>query len=114
LESKVPQVLDPYGPANTLVKYSLPTTALRGDTRLEAKLPSDGEYRLQVHDLLYAAAAPGFFRLKIGQWSYADLAFPSTVQRGVTTEVQLVGRAGEKHMVRLSPNTEEPAEPAPW
>ena len=51
--------------------------ALRGDTRLEAKLPADGEYRLQFHDLQYAAAAPSHFRLKIGHWSYADLAFPS-------------------------------------
>jgi hypothetical protein len=114
MESKLRPVLNLYGPGNALVEFSLPMAALRGDTRLQAKLPADGEYRLQVHDLLYAAAAPGFFRLKIGQWSYGDLVFPSTVQRGVTTEVQLIGRAGENRMVRLSPNTEEPAVPAPW
>ena len=114
LESKVRPVLELYGPGNALVKFSLPMTALRGDTRLEAKLPADGEYRLQFHDLQYAAAAPGHFCLKIGQWSYADLAFPSTIQRGVTTEVQLVGRAGETHTVRVSSTEEASAVPAPW
>jgi hypothetical protein len=114
LESKVRPVLELYGPGNALLKFSLPMTALRGDTRLEAKLPVDGEYRLQFHDLEYAAALPGHFCLKIGQWSYADLAFPSTIQRGVTTEVQLVGRAGETHTVRVSSTEEALAIPAPW
>jgi hypothetical protein len=114
LESKVRPVLELYGPGNALLKFSLPMTALRGDTRLEAKLPVDGEYRLQFHDLQYAAAAPGHFRLKIGQWSYADLAFPSTIQRGVTTDVELVGRAGETHTVRVSSTEEATAVPAPW
>ena len=61
IESKVRPVLCLYGPGNTLVKMSLPMIALRGDTRLEARLPADGEYRLQVHDLLYAAASDWLF-----------------------------------------------------
>ena len=114
LESKLRPVLKLYGPGNVMLKWSLPLTALRGDTRLEAKLPADGEYRLQVHDLQFAAAAPGHFRVKIGQWSYADLAFPSTVQRGTSAEVQLVGRAGETRTVRLPSNADGQAAPAPW
>ena len=114
LESKLRPVLKLYGPGNALLKWSLPLTALRGDTRLEVKLPADGEYRLQVHDLQFAAVAPGHFRVKIGQWSYADLAFPSTVQRGASAEVQLVGRADETQTVRLPSNAEGKAAPAPW
>jgi hypothetical protein len=114
IESKLRPVLKLYGPGNVMLKWSLPLTALRGDTRLEAKLPADGEYRLQVHDLQFAAAAPGHFRVKIGQWSYADLAFPSTVQRGTSAEVQLVGRAGETRTVRLPSNADGQAAPAPW
>ena len=114
LESKLRPVLKLYGPNNALVKWSLPLTALRGDTRLEVKLPADGEYRLQVHDLQFAAAAPGHFRVKIGQWAYADLAFPSTVQRGTSAEVQLVGRGGETRTVRLPSNADGQAAPAPW
>ena len=74
IESKLRPVLKLYGPGNALLKWSLPLTALRGDTRFEVKLPADGEYRLTVNDLQFAAAAPAHFRLKIGQWSYADLA----------------------------------------
>jgi len=114
LESKVRPVLNLYGPENVLVEFSLPMAVLRGDTRLEAKLPSDGEYRLQIHDLQYAAAAPSHFCVKIGHWSYADLAFPSAVQRGVTTEVELVGHAGETHSVRVSSTADDLAVPAPW
>jgi hypothetical protein len=113
-ESKVRPVLELYGPGNVLLKFSMPMAALRGDTRLEAKLPADGQYRLQFHDLEYAAAAPGHFCLKIGQWSFADLAFPPVIQRGVTTEVQMVGRVGETSTVRVSSTEEAAAIPAPW
>jgi hypothetical protein len=114
LESKLRPTLSLFAPDNKLVQFSLPMAALRGDTRLEAKLPVDGTYRLQFHDLQYAATGTGQYRLKIGHWSYADLAFPSTVQRGATTEVQLIGRPGEVKTVRLSPNTDAAAVPAPW
>jgi hypothetical protein len=114
LESKLRPVLKLYGPGKALLKWSLPQTALRGDTRFEVKLPADGEYRVTVNDLQFAAAAPGHFRLKIGKWSYADLAFPSTVQRGASAEVQLVGRDGETKTVRVPSNAEGRAVPAPW
>lgn len=114
LESKVRPVLKLYAPGKVMLKWSLPQAVLRGDTRLEAKLPADGEYRLQFHDLQYAAAAPGHFRLKIGHWSYADVAFPSTIQRGASAEVQLVGRPGETSIVRLPSDADGPAVPAPW
>ena len=114
IESKLRPVLKLYGPGNALVKWSLPMTALRGDTRIEAKLPADGEYRLTLNDLQFAAATPAHFRLKIGQWSYADLAFPSTIQRGASAEVQLVGRDGESKTVRLPSNAEGRAVPASW
>jgi hypothetical protein len=114
LESRLRPVLKLYGPDNAMVKWSLPLTALRGDTRIEAKLPADGDYRLQLHDLQFAAAAPAHFRLKIGHWSYADMAFPSTIQRGKSAEVQLVGREGETKTVSLPSNTDGKAAPAPW
>jgi hypothetical protein len=114
LESKLRPVLNLYGPGNLLVEMGMPKAVLRGDARLEAKLPADGEYRLQIHDLQYAAAGGSYFCLKIGQWSYADLTFPPVVQRGQTTEVELVGQPGETHTVRVSSTADEPAMPAPW
>ena len=115
LDGKLRPVLKLHGPGNTLLKWSQPLLALRGDTRLELKLPADGEYRLQLHDLQFAA--PGnsnYFRLKLGQWTYADLAFPATVQRGASAEVQLVGRAGESRTVSLPALGSAVAVPAPW
>ena len=114
LESKLRPALKLFGPNGNLLKLALPRTALRGDTRLEVTLPSDGEYLLQLHDLQYAAAAPGHFRLKMGSWFYADLAFPSTIQRGVAAEVQLLGRAGKVTSQWLPSSQQGRAVPAPW
>ncbi|PAW86197.1 MAG: hypothetical protein B9S33_08660 [Pedosphaera sp. Tous-C6FEB] len=115
LDGRLRPVLKLHGPGNTLLHWSQPQLALRGDTRLELKLPADGEYRLQLHDLQFAA--PGnsnYFRLKLGQWTYADLAFPAMVQRGASAEVQLVGRAGESRTVSLPALGNAAAVPAPW
>ena len=115
LDGKLRPVLKLHGPDNTLLHWSQPMLALRGDTRLEAKLPADGEYRLQLHDLQFAApGVSNHFRLKLGQWTYADLAFPATVQRGASAEVQLVGRAGELRTVSLPALGNAAAVPAPW
>ena len=114
LDSKLRPVLKLFGPENTLLHWSLPQLALRGDTRLETKLPADGEYRLQFHDLQFAAATPNHFRLKLGTWSYADLAFPATVQRGVSAEVQLIGRDGAPRTVSLPAGGTGTAVPVPW
>lgn len=115
LDGRLRPVLKLHGPGNTLLHWSQPQLALRGDTRLELRLPADGEYRLQLHDLQFAA--PGnsnYFRLKLGQWTYADLAFPATVQRGASAEVQLVGRNGESRTVSLPALGNAIAVPAPW
>jgi len=114
LESKLRPALKLYGPQGNLLKLALPQTALRGDTRLEVTIASDGEYLLQLHDLQFAAPTPGHFRLKIGSWFYADLVFPSTIQRGMTAEVQLLGRAGKVTSLWLPSIHEGRAVPAPW
>lgn len=112
--SKLRPVLKLFGPGNRLLNWSQPMLALRGDTRIEVKLPADGEYRVTVNDLLFAADAPGHYRLRIGKWSYADLVFPSTVQRGASAEAQVVGPVGETRTVRLPSNAEGTGVPAPW
>src|SRR5262249_51312120 len=72
--------------------WSWPSTALSGDTRLEATLPQDGTYTVAVHDSEYAGQAPGFFRLKIGQWSFVEQVFPPVVDKDHKT-VELLGPA---------------------
>jgi hypothetical protein len=111
--SRLRPVLKLYDSSNVLLAWSAPQSALRGDCRFQFKLPADGEYRLQVHDLLYAAGAPAYFRLKVGRWTYADAVFPPTVQTGQSAEVRLVGNAREHPPLQIPSDAEGEAVPAP-
>jgi hypothetical protein len=84
-------VVELYDSRHVLVTYSQGKSTLAGDARLEAVLPADGSYSVELHDLLFQAAGPGFFRLKIGDLSYANLVFPLGGQRGKQTVFDLVG-----------------------
>lgn len=91
LGSKLRPVLHLYDGAGTHLAWSLPLATLRGDTRITAKLPRDGDYTLTLNDLQYNAPGPNHFRLKIGTWQFADFAFPPAVQRGSSATVRLIG-----------------------
>ncbi len=73
------------------LNWSLPMPNLHGDTRLDFTLPADGQYTVSLNDLAYAGADPNQFRLKIGDWQYADLVFPSAVERGKPAALRLIG-----------------------
>jgi hypothetical protein len=90
---------------------ALPSSQLRGDSRLSVTLPSDGAYTVRLHDLQYAGN--GAFRLKIGSWQYADIAFPPAVQRGKTTKLALIGADGAEQHVVCTPG-DLALMPAPW
>lgn len=82
-------LLDPRG---VQLAWAQGHTALGGDARLEAKLPADGSYTIQLHDVLYRGGAPNHFRLKVGDLHYADLAFPLGIQKGKSGDYELLGR----------------------
>ncbi|HMC10450.1 MAG TPA: hypothetical protein VKH44_04140, partial [Pirellulaceae bacterium] len=83
----------------TQIAWSPPRAILGGDARIETTLPADAQYTIELHDELFRPAGPGFFRLKIGDLQYADLALPL----GVT--------AGSKQVVKYaSSNVETSAE----
>jgi hypothetical protein len=65
--------------------------ALAGDARLEAMLPADGQYSIELHDALFRGAAPGYFRLKVGQLSCANLVFPLAAEQGKETSFEFLG-----------------------
>jgi hypothetical protein len=71
-----------YDPRGTQIAWSPPRTAIGGDARVDAVLPADAEYTIELHDQLYRPAGPGFFRLKIGDLHYADFAVPLGVSVG--------------------------------
>jgi hypothetical protein len=69
--------------------YSPPRAPVGGDARVAVTLPADGTYTIELHDLLYRAAGPGFFRLKVGELSYADFAWPQAITRGTKAVVRM-------------------------
>ncbi|MBC7817856.1 MAG: hypothetical protein IAG10_13270, partial [Planctomycetaceae bacterium] len=73
---------------------ALPSRTLAGDCRIATKLPRDGQYTIEIHDLQYAPPGVSFFRLKVGQWQFADLAFPPAVTRGQEVALELLGTTG--------------------
>ena len=110
LGSKLRPVVHLYSPKKLQLAWSWPVPHLLGDTRLEATLPEDGTYTVTIHDSEYAGQSPGFFRLKIGQWNYADRVFPP-IAGADTKQVELVGNTNAK--LELNPKR-EPFAPLPW
>lgn len=82
-------VLRLYDPRGVQLAWSAPSAALGGDSRLTALLPVDGPYVVEVHDVLFRAPGPGFFRLKLGALSFADGALPSGVTLGQQAALEL-------------------------
>jgi hypothetical protein len=84
-------VLELYDSRQVLLAYSQGHAFLGGDARLEAVLPADGRYTVAVHDLLYQAGSPNYFRLKIGELYYANWVFPLGGRRGTEGWFELIG-----------------------
>ena len=82
LGSKLKPVVRLYDARGNQVAWSPPKAILGGDPRCEVVLPADGPYQIELHDQLYKSASPGFFRLKVGDLSYADLTLPLAVTLG--------------------------------
>jgi hypothetical protein len=91
LGSKLRPVIHLIGPKGLEVAYAWSIPSLADDARLETVLPDDGVYVVSVHDTEYAPPGPGFFRLRIGQWSYVDQVFPAAVGRNQSLAVELIG-----------------------
>ena len=91
LGGKLRPVLHIFDASNQQLDWAMPSPTLRGDTRLTFTPPADGTYTIELHDLQYAAPAPNFFRLKVGNWQYADQVFPPAVVKGSSAQLQLIG-----------------------
>ncbi len=119
LGSKLDPVVHVYDARHTQLAWSRGLAALGGDPRTVVTLPADGEYSIEVHDAVFRGAEPGFFRLKLGDFKFADLAFPLAVQQGTDASFEFVDtnlaadvRAAGK---LTSPDgLSREVQPAPW
>ena len=80
------------------------------DARLDHQFAEDGEYLVAVHDSKFSKQQQDFYRLKIGQYSYAEGLFPLGWKRGETIDIELFGgNLAEPVKVRADLMTEDSA-----
>lgn len=65
--------------------------ALGADCRLDLTFADDGEYYAVVHDARFSRQEKNHYRLKIGDFAYADGVYPLGWKRGERTQVELIG-----------------------
>jgi hypothetical protein len=68
--------------------YNDDTPGLSGDSSLVYTFKTAGEYIIELRDIKYGTGA---YRLRIGDFPVATVAYPLAVQRGTTTNVTLAG-----------------------
>lgn len=114
IDSKLRPVLRLLSSDGALVSWSSPMSGLRGDTRLGVRLPKDGEYRIELRDLQYAAPTPSHYRLRIGEWVPVDSAFPAVIRAGSSAQVETVSLDGVVGKLEVKAATSGRAVPTGW
>lgn len=61
------------------------------DARLTVTFPKDGYYYLEIHDARFSAQTQNFYRLRTGNYPYAQDIFPLGGHKGEQVEVSLSG-----------------------
>lgn len=101
LGGKLRPTIHLYDAQHKQIGLAMPVPWLAGDARLAATLPNDGDYTIEMHDAQYAGPGPGHYRLKVGNFHFADQAFPPAIQQGTKTKLQLVGNVPADHQVEV-------------
>lgn len=119
LGSKLNPVVHVYDSRHTQIVVSRGLPSIAGDARAAATLPADGEYTVELHDALFRGGQPGFFRLKIGQFHYADLAFPLGVEQGTAATFEFAAtnlppEARASGTLSVADGLASGLSPAPW
>jgi len=70
------------------IAYNDDTVGLNGDASIFYKFQESGDYTLELRDIKYG---PGSYRLRIGDFPIATVAYPLAVQRGTAANVTLAG-----------------------
>lgn len=89
--------------------YNDDTPGLSGDSSLVHTFKDAGEYLLELRDIKYGGGA---YRVRIGDFPVATVAYPFAVQRGTTANVTLAG-FGVDGLAPV-PATVAPTEVAEW
>lgn len=63
-----------------------------GDPLLDFTAPREGNYLLQVRDVIYSSGPEYYYRLRVARGPHIDYVFPPCGQPGTEMEVQVYGR----------------------
>jgi len=113
LGSKLRPIVHLYNSKRRQLGWSWGIPALSGDARLEVTLPADDKYTVAIHDAEYSPPGPGYFQLRIGQWSYVDQVFPPVVAVGQAHGLELIGLSPATR-ADLPVQTAAGTVPLPW
>lgn len=72
---------------------------LRGDSFVNFIAPKSGEYFIELRDVNYGGGVAMFYRLRVGDFPLATVAFPTHVQAGARQSFQLSGPGVESARV---------------
>lgn len=119
LGSKLDPIVHLYDSRHTQIAWSPGLPQLEGDARCIATLPADGTYSIELHDALFRGDNPGYFRLKVGDFYYADVVYPLSARQGVSATFEfastnLPAEARSTAVFSLGDYLPRQVQPAPW
>ena len=80
------------------------------DARVVFTAPAEGDYTVAVRDSKFSTQEQNYYRLKIGNYSFAEGLFPLGGRRGETLEVEMFGGNLDKPITTsVEMKTEDPA-----
>jgi len=82
-------ILTLYGPTGQVVAQN--DNFYGGDSFLHVKLPSDGDYTLEVRDARYAGDPRYVYCIEVADRPYAQVLYPPAVQAGQAADVEVIG-----------------------
>ncbi len=76
--------------------YSDDAPGLGADSRFVCRIPTDGQYLLEIRDTRYQGGASYRYRLRVGDFPLATIAFPLGAQQGTKAKFTVIGPGLEK------------------
>lgn len=119
LGGRLDPVVHLYDARHTQIAWSPGLPQLEGDARCTATLPADGIYSIELHDALFRGDNPGFFRMKVGDFYYADVVYPLAARQGVNATFEfgstnLPAETRASAVFALIDYLPRQVQPAPW
>lgn len=100
LGSKLRPVMQVYDNRGKLVAFAQQNRTLEGDARCFFKAKKSGSFTIEFHDFLFRGASPGHFRLKVGNFQYADLCHPVGLAAGQKGVVRMIKKGAESEFLQ--------------